>query len=416
MSKKYFPIRTDTSCQLKWNWSTLYLHKGNTASCHRTGSSQLSAEDFINFHNTDKKQRERSQMLKGQWPTDSCQYCKNIEDSGGFSDRMLHLQIPDMVPPELEDDPSAISVSPTILEVYFDNKCNLSCLYCIPELSSKIQQENVKFGLFESHGVTLEPVAKDPGHATYVDLFWQWMQDHSKKLRRFNVLGGEPFYQAEFYQLIDYLEQTPHPDLELGIVTNLMIAQDKMQDLIQRFKNLLVKKHVKRIDITASIDCWGSEQEYVRHGLNLERWQSNFETLLENRWLTVNINQTISVLTIKTMPDLLSKLKSWRNQRPVGHFFSEVSPQPSYLMPHILGPGLFDQDFERIISLMPKDTKQDRISVSYMSGIRDHIENNKPNSQEKLKLRVFLDEKDRRRNTNWRQVFPWLTKEIDHVV
>jgi len=195
-----------------------------------------------------------------------------------------------------------------------------------------------------------------------------------------------------------------------------MISPPKLQDIITKFKSLLVDRHVKRIDITASIDCWGSEQEYVRHGLNLERWQSNFETLLENRWLTVNINQTISVLTIKTMPDLLSKLKSWRNQRPVGHFFSEVSPQPSYLMPHILGPGLFDQDFERIISLMPKDTKQDRISVSYMSGIRDHIENNKPNFQEKLKLRVFLDEKDRRRNTNWRQIFPWLTQEIDHVV
>lgn len=416
MSKKYFPIRTATACQLKWNWSTLYLHNGTTASCHRTGSSELTVENFLNFHNTDKKQKERSQMLQGQWPTDSCQYCKSIEDSGGFSDRMLHLDIPDMAPPELEHNPVATSVSPTILEIYFDNKCNLSCLYCIPELSSKIQNENVKFGPFESHGVILEPMIKDHRHATYVDLFWQWLQDHSKKLHRLNVLGGEPFYQDEFYQLITYLEKNPHPALELGIVTNLMISPTKLQSLITKFKSLLVDRHVRRIDITVSIDCWDKPQEYVRYGLDLERWQTNFETLLQNRWLTVNINQTISVLTIKTMPELLSKLKTWRNLRPVGHYFSEVSPQPTYLMPHILGAGVFDQDFDAIISLMPKDKKQDRVAVAYMSGIRDHIENNQPNSQEKLKLRVFLDEKDRRRNTNWREIFPWLAKEIDYVV
>lgn len=416
MSKKYFPIRTDTSCQLKWNWSTLYLHQGNTASCHRTASSEFTVENFHKFHNTDRKQRERTQMLQGQWPTDSCQYCKNIEDSGGFSDRMLHLEIPNMSPPELENDSTSVVVSPTILEVYFDNKCNLACLYCTPELSSKIHQENVKFGNFESDGISLKSSSKSVDHDAYVDLFWAWMRDNSQGLRRLNVLGGEPFYQDEFYQLVTYLEQNPHPELELGIITNLMITPAKLQHLIVKFKSLLVNRNVKRIDITASIDCWGEPQEYVRYGLNLERWQCNFENLLQNRWLTMNINQTISVLTIKTMPDLLSRLQLWKSQRPVGHFFSEVSPQPSYLMPHILGPEVFDQDFDKIISLMPEHNKQDRMARSYMLGIRDHISANRPNQQEKNRLKIFLDEKDRRRNTNWREIFPWLAKEIDHVV
>jgi len=416
MSGKYFPIKTATACQLKWNWSTLYLHGGTTASCHRTGWGKLTPENFESFHNTEKKQQERRMMLDGKWPTESCHYCREIEESGGFSDRMLHLQIPDMSPPELDQDPTLVSVTPTILEVFFNNTCNLSCLYCIPELSSKIHQEHVKFGNFESHGVRLLPAPRDDNYSILLGKFWKWMDANSLNLRRFNVLGGEPFYQEEFYRLIDYIEQKPHPDLELGIITNLMVSEDKLRKLIDRLKILLAKRHLRRVDLTCSIDCWGPEQEYVRHGLDLDTWERNFEFLLENKWLTIHINQTISVLTIKSMPALLEKLIIWRQQRPVGHFFSSISFEPRYLMPHIMGPGVFDKDFDSIIALMPDETDQDRAAISYMKGIRDRIEHAKPDQDEKRNLKIFLDEKDRRRGNNWREIFPWLTKEIDDVV
>lgn len=416
MSKKYFPIRTATACQLKWNWSTLYLHDETTASCHRTGWSPLTPENFDDFHNTEKKQQERQLMLQGQWPTNSCQYCREIEEVGGFSDRMLHLEIPDMVPPELDQDPTAVSVSPTILEVFFNNTCNLACVYCLPELSSKIHQENVKFGNFVNGGVRLTSAPRPKNYTALLDKFWSWMDANSKSLRRFNVLGGEPFYQLEFEHLLDFFQQHPHPDLELGVITNLMISQDKLRMFIDTFRDLLSKKHLKRIDITCSIDCWGHEQEYVRYGLDLQSWEKNFSLLLAEKWLTVNINQTISVLTIKSMPELLEKLAQWRQQRPVGHYFSAITPQPRYLMPHILGGNIFQEDFESILALMPDSTEQDRISVCYMQGIRDHIKQSSPDIVSQQDLKIFLDEKDRRRGSNWKNIFPWLAKEIDCVV
>ena len=416
MKQRYFPIKTATACQLKWNWSTLYLHEGTTASCHRTGWGKITPDNFNEFHNTEKKQHERNLMLQGQWPIDSCQYCREIEESGGFSDRLLHLQIPGMSPPELDQDPKSVVVSPTILEVFFNNTCNLSCLYCIPNLSSKIHQENLKFGDFQSQGVSLLSAVKDDNYTVLIDKFWQWMHNHSHNLKRFNVLGGEPFYQEEFYLLIEYFEKHPHPELELGIVTNLMISEDKLKSLISKFKSLLSSRCIKRIDITCSIDCWGVEQEYVRFGLDLESWEKNFNLLLENTWLKLNINQTISVLTIKTMSVLLQKLNSWKHARPVGHFFSAVSPQPSYLMPQILGPDIFDQDFKNILKEMPTETDQDQTAIKYMRGIRDRTLSATPDENEKQNLKIFLDEKDRRRKTSWREIFPWLIKELDHVV
>jgi hypothetical protein len=40
------------------------------------------------------------------------------------------------------------------------------------------------------------------------------------------------------------------------------------------------------LQITASSDCWDSEQEYVRYGLDLAQWQRNFELLLNQPWIS----------------------------------------------------------------------------------------------------------------------------------
>jgi len=416
MPDKFFPIKTATACQLKWNWSTLYLYKGRTASCHRTGWGQVSLETFDTFHNTEKKQQERQLMLQGKWPVDSCGYCKNIEDAGGFSDRMLHLTIPNQSPPELETDPTAVVISPTILEIFFNNTCNLACLYCIPELSSQISQENRKHGIFKQDGIVLDCENADPDYQQRLDKFWIWMRKNSHTLKRFNVLGGEPFYQSELDQCLDYFENTPHPDLELGIVTNLMLSSERLNKYINRFQLLVTNGKLSRIDITASIDCAGPEQEFVRHGIDLNVWINNFESLLTHKWLTLNINQTICLLTIKTMPELLIKLTEWRKKHTIGHYFSVASPGPSYLNPGILGPKVFLHDFEAILNCMGQETEQDKIARQYMTGIANEIAKSTINKLELKKLKTFLNEKDRRRGTNWRHTFPWLEKELEHVV
>jgi pyruvate-formate lyase-activating enzyme len=350
-------------------------------------------------------------MLQGQWPEHSCLYCKNIEQAGGTSDRHNHMDHPNGVPKELDIDPVATQVTPTVLEVYFNNTCNLGCLYCIPELSSKINQENIKFGKFNNQGVVLESVTIHNQHSEIVEKFWQWMQVNSQHLTRLNVLGGEPFYQSEFDRCLEYFDQAPHPNLELNIVTNLMIDHARLLEYLQKFKNLLSKKHLKRIDITCSIDCTGPEQEFVRWGMNIDRWIYNFDMLRQHKWLTLGINQTISVLTIKSMPKLMHWLAAWRQTRPIGHSFSVVSPQPSYMDPAILGSGVFDSEFETVLNQMPED-----INKQYMAGIFASVQNSNRNPIEMLKLKTFLDEKDRRRRTDWRQVFPWLAKELEHVV
>jgi hypothetical protein len=150
--------------------------------------------------------------------------------------------------------------------------------------------------------------------------------------------------------------------------------------------------------------------------LDLQQWNDNFEFLLKKKWLTLNINQTIMCLTIKTMPELLKRLEAWRKQHKVGHFFSAAEPAPSYLKPGVLDGNIFATDCDSIMSLMPTGTEHDCLSREYMQGILTQICNSKSNQDEMRNLKIFLDEKDRRRNTNWKITFPWLLKELEHVV
>ena len=406
--KKYFPIRTETSCQLKWNWTALYLNGGFSRTCHRTGETPLTPENFMNFHNTEIAVADRQRMLKGLWPEKSCSYCRTIEESGGVSDRLRQIDIPNLYPPELDVNPTAVHVEPTIVEVFFDNVCNLGCLYCNGFYSSVINSENEKFGIFEKNGITLKSNANPSKElAPY---FWEWFPKGFPKLKRLGVLGGEPLYQKETDKLLEMIDQYPNPDCELNIITNLMASTSRVENFVESLRKLVVKKKIRRVDITCSLDCWGPQQEYVRYGLDLEQWEKNFNILLKNKWIYLSINNTITVLTIKTLPDLLKRMNKWQEDRKLHHHFSGPFPGPTYFNGGILGNNEFKEDFETIISLMPSATEEDLITRKYMEGIASFVNSSQQDISEMTKLFTYLNEKDRRRNTNWRELFPWLIK------
>lgn len=417
MIDKYFPIRTATSCQLKWNWSTIHLYVGDTRSCHRVSGNVITADTFDTFHNTPKKLADRALMLNGEWPKGGCEYCQQIEEAGGSSDRMFHLGIPNLVPNELDSNPLATEVTPAILEVYFDNVCNMSCLYCWDGFSSKIQQENNKFGKFEQSGIVIKNNATKVNNiSALTNQLWKWMEQHGHKLQRFHVLGGEPFYQHQFDYCLEFFDKNPCPDLEFNVVSNLMISLARLEQYVDKIKKLLINRKLKRFDLTASIDCFGPEQEYVRYGLDLNQWRQNFEYVVSQKWITLNINQTLSGLTIKTVPELLQYINNFRENREIGHHFSTTTDTYNCLHPEIFGPGFFDNDFAKIFNNMPIDTWQQREARKYMQGIQAQI-NAKPRDQLKInQLGILLTEKDRRRRTSWQTTFPWLAMEMTNVV
>jgi hypothetical protein len=340
----------------------------------------VSADSIGSFHNTPAKLQQRETMRNGGWPErgNGCEYCRDIEDAGGMSDRKTNLALLEndgdfqkLIPPELLSDPSALEVTPTMLEVYFTNRCNMSCIYCGPNYSTQWVAENKRFGILDHHASSVRwqtAEALDREYPMKLQQFWEWMEKHSGSLRMFHVLGGEPFYQSETEDTIRFWHDHPNPNLHLKIFSNLKVGKAKFRYLLGELKKLHEGARIKSVGIIASLDSWGRQQEYVRSGLDLGEWTGNYEYLIyEHPWANVSINSTINALSIKAMPELLRRVREWNDQRQRRCQGAPGKEQLSLVFNMLLGPpfmhagifptGFLDAEFEEIVTLLPRRSR-----------------------------------------------------------
>jgi len=416
-NQQIFPIKSDTGCLLKWAWSSVYLNQGTSSSCHRTDQQPIPPDNFASFHNLPNKIEARQMMLRGEWPQGGCQYCEKIETAGGMSDRQYQLHARhdhDRTPQELFEDPTTVEVVPTILEVYFNNVCNMACLYCGSHFSTKWEEENKRFGAFKQGNVNFGyNTPSNPNYEKMLADFWTYLteKDRYKHIRYYQILGGEPFFQKEFDTSMDFWESHPNPELTFNIITNLKVPPKKFKAYIDRFGKMVEEGALKRLQITGSIDAWGPQEEYVRWGLDLAEWTENWEYLLDKDWVVMCVNSAVSALTIKTAPELVEKINEWNDRRnpwnPISYSFMSVMTPPE-MVPDIFGPGVFEQDFERLLDAMRERNPSEVSAKEHMRGIIKQIVAGPRNAERIADLKVYLTEIDRRRGTNWPDLFPWL--------
>jgi len=424
--RKIFPIVSETACLLKWSWSTVNIENATTSSCHRVDPNPIDTDNFETFHNLPGKIQAREAMLRGQWPGYGCEYCANVEKVGGISDRLMTLDRQhglDKCPPELRIDPTATAVTPIILEIYFNNTCNLSCVYCLGEISSKINDELRKYGdiNIDEFSAKLHVINNDRYDQLVSDL-WKYLAENNryKVIRHFHILGGESLLQKELDQSLDFWDNHHNDSLTINMITNLMLPHNQFVKKMQRFEELVKKNAILMLELTASLDCLGPQQEYIRYGIDLDLWFKNFEYVLSKDWCRPSVHSCINALSIKTMPELVQKINYWNQFRSLENKIEHNFDLPigkgqklNGLHPTNFGPGVFNKDFDRIIELMPEDNLIQQSAKSQMVGLSKMINKSKINIKYIKTLQKYLSELDRRRGTNWQEVFPWLTKDWD---
>jgi len=413
---KLWPIKSDTACLLKWGWSSVRLDTATTASCHRCRPHPITLDTFDDFHNTPGQIRDREKMLDGQWPGDGtgCEYCRDIEAVGGVSDRqeqLSQLQDPDIVPQELLSDPTATHIDPTMLEVYFRNTCNMSCVYCSPEYSSQIETEFKRYGdAREKVGITDQiKFVKTTNIPEMTSRLWKYLEENDRylKLRRFHILGGEPFLLQELDQTIDFFNCNPNPNLVLSVFSNLSIPPKQIAKYIERFQSLVERKSIWKLQITGSVDGWSPEQEYARYGLDLDRWEENFTMFAKKPWTTMSIHSVLSALTLKGLPKLMDKVNEWNKLIPHDEKIMLSSAiNKDLTSPLWFGPGYFEEYLEQ--SAKKLNTQQ----ANHLLSLKKKIESQLQNVDMIKRLQDYLTELDTRRNTDWRKTFSWLDKDF----
>ena len=435
--KKVIEILNSVSpsfCLAKWHQLTLYLQNGFNHSCHHPSPHKVPLleleTNFKALHNTQYKKQQMQKMLDGERPSE-CDYCWKAEDAGHISDRVYKsasawakINFESVIENKTKD------VNPAYLEVSFSNACNFKCAYCSPDLSSQWFEEinshgpyptsnrYNNFDWFKKIGKMPIPIKE---HNPYVEAFWKWWPEMYEDLHTLRLTGGEPLLSKDAWRMLDYIESTPNTNLVFALNTNLCVPDDLINRLIPKIQN--ISRDSKEFQFFTSGEATGAAGEYIRYGLDYNRWTSNLEKVLDNTNVIVAIMTTVNLTSITTYTDFIRYILDLRGKYNKEATFNKVQFMTNFLRyPEFLSLTLLDQknkdsftkDVENLIKERGVWDGYATLTFSEVDQLKRMVDymNTTDGNQTQLRkdFAAFITEYDQRRNTDFNKTFPTLTE------
>jgi sulfatase maturation enzyme AslB (radical SAM superfamily) len=237
-------------CPMPWT-GLMYNFDGRVKNCIRSASGlgnikDTAIEEILLGPTNITKQTN----ITNNQPANGCHTCYDLEHGKeGFdiiSDRIFYIR--EFKKTSLDTyRPNNFDLQ--TIDVRWTNLCNLACVYCGPEFSSKWADE-------------LNKKIERPTEQQQTD-FKEYIYRHAKNLKHVYLAGGEPLLMKENLDLLKEL----NPDVNLRINTNLSKVDTGVFDAICKFKN---------VHWTISAETMEDEFEYIRFG---GRWQDFLDNL-----------------------------------------------------------------------------------------------------------------------------------------
>jgi hypothetical protein len=432
-------------CLAKWKQVTLHLHNGHNHSCHHPKTHKSPLEeveiDCSALHNTKFKKQQRQLMMEGSRPSE-CDYCWRVEDASYgkdvYSDRVTKTSA--AWAKDFKDEVLANplgNTNPSHLEINFSNTCNLRCSYCSPEVSSRWMEEIRQHGGYPTStnfNNLQNIIAQDKmpilerEYNPYVEAFWKWWPDLYKDLRVVRVTGGEPLLTKNTFKVLDYIIENPNPELELNINSNLCVPDELLNKFIEKVKRIQGEGLVKEFVVYTSAEAHGKRAEYIRDGLDYNKWYDNCNRILSeipnSRLSLMATYNALSVSSFIPMLDDMLKLRNTYNTGPDRRNPLDINVSylrwPWHQTVFILTPDYFTQ-LENQVTYMYKNKEHAYWAPLCGYGFYEHEINNMQrlyyvakdeprNTQDTLRNRKdfvsFVDEHDKRRGTDFLGTFP----------
>lgn len=260
---------------------------------------KIHKEGIKDFWNSSHMRELRLSLLNGEEP-EVCSVCWNKEANGdNFSKRLGELSmfkdkinIDDLI--DSTDNKGYVADNIVSYDLRLGNLCNLKCVMCNPNSSSKWLEDKPILGKYENTGFSefSLPNLKWPKH----DELWNYLHSNYESIKLMHFAGGEPLLHKQHNDLLKSLVEKGYAkNIFLKYNTNITILPDELFDLW---------KHFKRVDLWCSIDGIGILNEYIRYPSTWHEILESLERLDDTPSNTnVRINTTISALNIEYIPE-----------------------------------------------------------------------------------------------------------------
>ena len=445
---------SESFCGAKWYNATIWLGHGGTTSCHHPPAHQIDLEEIKEnpsaIHNTRHKKKMREMMQTGARPKE-CEYCWKIEDMGKDADgnEPVSDRVYKTVIYEDDDLHTAATLDPQFdvnlktLEIAFNRTCQLACSYCNPAFSSTWVKDirtnggyqGIKSdarGHFIDDAPYAEPFDQDQFNP-YVDAFWRWWPELSKELEEIRVTGGEPLMTPDIYQLFDWFETTDEPNkdnMRFAINSNLMAKDSLLNKMIAGTQN------INRFHLYTSCEAFGPQAEYIRDGLNWDKWTKAFEKVCsEARIEGLHMMMTINALCLDSIVEffdwMLEMKRKYGHNRP--GFTCNILRFPSFQSPLTLPDDLRKKYHDEVFAWLEgvrergerdkngmelvQAWEQDQVSrlIEYLDVVKTPHRNTADRELLEHDFKLFYEQYDARRGLNFRETFPNLVEFYDKI-
>ena len=436
-------------CLAKWNQVSILLQTGQTHSCHHPKPHVvplIEIEDNPSaLHNTYFKKMQRKTMLEGGKPKE-CDYCWNVEDAnpGAFSDRIMKSGEAWAFPyfDKVKDADPMDNTQPPYVEVSFSNQCNMCCGYCDVKSSSNWQHEIATKGPYPTSGMfnntewmereNIVPIPFTKPNP-YREAFWKWWPDLFPTLHTFRITGGEPLLHKDTFKVLDYIIENPkiNPMLEMSVNSNLCAPQDLFEEFVDKIQYITENDLVWNFCVFTSIESWGEQAEYMRDGMDTDRFWNNLDTFLTKcQKPEATIMATYNLTSVPTYHEVIKKVfelkKKHYNGKRYRHYAVILDTaylrHPEFLQVRLLSTYWIDkirEDVKLMTSLA--EEKYTHIYGHGHSGfydfereklrrVLDWVDAPLDDVKWLMKMRkdfvLFIDEFDKRRGKNFLETFP----------
>jgi organic radical activating enzyme len=427
--KRIIDSKSTTFCGAKWLNATIWLGSGKTTSCHHPLAHDINVNELKEnptaIHNTQHKKEMRRLMQIGQRPNE-CEYCWKIEDMdrGAVSDRVFKTFIyKDEDLAEIAKADYRSNTNLQTLEIAFDRNCQFACSYCNANFSTTWSQDikksgpyiNLKSdgaGHFHTDGDESDLFAKDEKNP-FIEAFWRWWPELSTSLKELRVTGGEPLMTPHLWKLFDYFSEHDSGNLVFAVNSNLGAKDDLIDRLIEK------SKHIKKFKVFTSGEAFGKQGEYIRDGLDFNRWIFNIEKILANGRLdSMNIMMTINALSLFSMIEFLDVTLDIKKKYPVGHVMWSLNILrfPSFQSALTLPEDIKTKAREKLKNWCARNFESRHITdfekesllrlVDYLDSVKTPHRNTSDLNSLEMDFKSFYQQYDLRRGKDFSKTFP----------
>ena len=359
-------------CAAPWNNIEVWSN-GDILTCTRGSPyGNINNEPLDQILVSDKIKQIRSDLFNNR-PNSNCDGCHQLSTGKDHFDLRNHYN--PMFKEFDIDYSNAEHFELHAIDLHWSNVCNFKCVYCNPEQSSLIAQEQ-----------KIPIIKVDNSNIEYIIAL---VEKNQYTMKEIYLSGGEPLLIKQNQLLLSKITNT---DLPIRVNSNISMAVDSNPVFaeLKRFKNVLW---------TVSADSQGDRFNYIRQGGTWDQFLINLDRL-KTLGHTIRINLVWFVGSVSCLFDTIEFFVKKHNitdltiNQLVGHPYLQARHAPESVkqqalirLDQLLNSGLIVPGSNSWYNIARCRKELEQTSDN-MHGYSD-----------------YFDGLDRMRGTDWREIF-----------